>query len=420
MEGVVGNQFEFGRTIREMIKVNDISNAISKIVENSELDNDVRLLNHQAHCSFVLGDFQQATELWSRVLKLDPKNVKATMSLSEINSPSFQAWLKRFRDAIDCMENKNYEKAVIILRALLEEKEGIIAVYQLLGISYLACGDHNNARKIWSKGMAIDRSNPLLQKYLGIFEDKAQHLPVTEEIKREIAFDFSKSLNGAKCKLSLKKALVAASIVGIAFCYPLYKKPDISFSVVDPSFNNESWIAVAPAIEVFALDGKQQEVTAGSALHNDQAIESSELALIDENHSNELSNQEAINFDEHSIYSSGMSAYRSKDWNTAIEQLSIVTKMNTGNYINREALYYLARVYYLNAEWEAAIKHFEIYLDKFPDSIYYDDSLYFLGRINNLIGNRESARNIFLSLKNFDSSSTYLTAEDAVDVLRNN
>ena len=59
---------------------------------------------------------------------------------------------------------------------------------------------------------------------------------------------------------------------------------------------------------------------------------------------------------------------RDRDWKNAASNLGVVVSMQTGSYLNREALYHLARTYYLQEDYDQAEKYYLLYLDRFPAS----------------------------------------------------
>jgi outer membrane protein assembly factor BamD (BamD/ComL family) len=84
-----------------------------------------------------------------------------------------------------------------------------------------------------------------------------------------------------------------------------------------------------------------------------------------------LCQTELIEKEEHYYYS-GYEAYDKQDWVQAIDRLGTVVKMQTGSYLNREALYFLARTYYLQENYTKARQYFTQYLAELPASNYYD------------------------------------------------
>ncbi|MDR1159363.1 MAG: tetratricopeptide repeat protein [Syntrophomonadaceae bacterium] len=448
MENIAGRNIGMISSIKDLIKGHEISRALERLTDAAEVE-DVRFFNHEAHCEFVIGDFHKAEALWKKTLNMDPGNVKAHMRLTEFYSPAFQAWLKRFTLSVEYIENKNYEQALVILKALLEEKEGIIAVYQLLGISYLACGDESNAFKVWRKGLEIDRANPLLMDYLGTFAEPV----LTEEAEYEIlekSQDFSGSPD-ASYRKNHKKLVVAVCLLGFALLFQYKDSFTGKFSVVD------SRLKTAPpaATENSNADLKAEAAAANENFQPSGAWTSSaDTAAGDENEDGKskfgnypyedrdtkealevmsaavyrtvpaaVSVTEAARYDniswaeKETLYYKGMQAYRNRKWDLAKENLQSVVALKSADYLNREALYYLARVNYLSGDYDAAEKYYNMYLYEFPDSNYYDDSLYFLGKIYYKNNQIDRARNAFLELKAIAPGSCYLKTQEVSSLM---
>jgi TolA-binding protein len=117
------------------------------------------------------------------------------------------------------------------------------------------------------------------------------------------------------------------------------------------------------------------------------------------------------------LYYKGMQAYRRQKWDLAKENLQSVVASKSADYLNREALYYLARVNYLSGDYGAAEKYYNMYLYEFPDSNYYDDSLYFLGKIYYKNNQIDKALNTFWELKAIAPGSGYLKTQEVFSLM---
>ncbi|MDR1617311.1 MAG: tetratricopeptide repeat protein [Syntrophomonadaceae bacterium] len=444
MENIAGGSLDIVGNIKELIKRHDISVALEKLTDNIGLE-DVRFFNHEAHCEFIMGNFRKAEELWKKTLSIDPDNVKARMRLTEFYSPAFQAWLKRFTLSVECMENKNYEKALDTLKALLEEKEGIIAVYQLLGISYLARGDKNNAVKVWEKGLEIDRANPLLISYLDNF-----HKPVPAEKAGYEAFagKHKYSNNQDASHGRNHKGLVIATCLLTFMLFFQYKDFFAGkFSVIDSRLHNAPPTTIKKTNTDFStgsaavnenIKPAEARPAAGNAAPDyengaDKPGSGSYLSgggdtgkavtVMAETVYDKVSPGASVAenagyasvpfIEEEKLYYKGMRAYRRQQWAAAKENLQLVVSLKSADYLNREALYYLARVNYLSADYDAAEKYYDMYLREFPNTNYYDDSLYFLGKVYYKNNKMEKAADAFSELNAIAPDSGYLQTQEA-------
>ena len=113
---------------------------------------------------------------------------------------------------------------------------------------------------------------------------------------------------------------------------------------------------------------------------------------------------------EEHYYLAGYQAYQAKDWKNAASNLGVVVSMQTGSYLNREALYYLARTYYLQEDYDQAEKYYLLYLDRFPASNYFDDSLFYLACTYYFSDRSQQAQEVLQQLEEWDPNSGYLSS----------
>ena len=107
------------------------------------------------------------------------------MSLEDLQDPPFQFWLKRYYEALNQVENRNYEAARNALWELLQEKDCFVGIYQLLGLCYLAEADRYSARRVWTRGLEWDSSNKPLLNYLNIYEEDASNAVELDEVSEK-------------------------------------------------------------------------------------------------------------------------------------------------------------------------------------------------------------------------------------------
>lgn len=148
---------------------------------------------------------------------------------------------------------------------------------------------------------------------------------------------------------------------------------------------------------------------------NEKDLLSTVMAI--DNFSTDITADEELSMDgseydvemEKEYYKAGYQAYLSNDFKTAYSNLGVVVSMSTKNYINREALYYLALTYYVNKDYDNAKKYFHKYLKEFPDTNYTDESLYYLGCIYYFQEDLTNAQMMLKELKDYDPQSGYLS-----------
>ncbi|HOQ09382.1 MAG TPA: tetratricopeptide repeat protein [Syntrophomonadaceae bacterium] len=361
----------------------DISGALDKLVQAYQIQPDNTLvLNMTGRCYQILGEFERAERCWEEALRLDPENNVAETNLKELRQPAFQFWLKRYKEALALLEKKKFSEAQELLRQLMEEHDEYVSLYQVLGLSYLAEGNRPEAHRVWRKGLEIDKQNSTLKKYLALPESRKKHL-INEETsvqtqKRPI---FTQRrlliLMGAICLVLLLQVhvLLSNQRQNAEYTEVLQQRIQQLTSMLDQQNQTPEETVPAAAVEEVSMEG--------SAYDTEQ--------------------------EEH-YYRTGYQAYLDKDWQTAISNLGVVVSMQSGSYLNREALYYLARIHFLQKNYAEAEKYYLLYLESFPDSNYYDDSLFYLACTYHYTGRPQLARETLQRLTEWDPHSGYLSS----------
>ena len=378
----------------------DISSALEELLQSVEMEpENVRIINLIASCYLILGEFERAQACWEMVLRIDEGNTDASNRLEAIGAPAFQSWLKRYYNALTRMDSRNYKLATELLRQLMEENDGFVSLYELLGLCYLALSEVEMARKVWQKGLELDRSNQALLTYLE--EKKNKQTVANKEIstsKREVAATTEK-----RSFRYYGLVLGAAGILCLALIIPTsHYLTQKQGNALKPSITREKNISSVQ------LENKKDGASSVMAT-TDKLNFSSNASGENTPEPGSMKREEESNFEEENYYKKGFAAYLEADWEQASANLKEVVNMQSGSYLNREALYYLARTKYLSGNLEEARKHYLRYLKEFPASNYYDDSLYYLGNIYHLSGNDQEARKVFKQLEQLEPDSGYLS-----------
>jgi tetratricopeptide (TPR) repeat protein len=347
----------------------DLSRALEILLEmvGYEPDN-IALINLLADCYYYLGEFDRAKACWDEVLRLNPANQEAKAKLGRYRTPSFQSWLKRYKQALYNIEQKNYELALRILRDLMEENDGFVSVYQFLGLCYMAQSEFEQARLVWDKGLSRDRGNETLADYLQMTTE-SQPAPELAPTGPEELVNNRK--NRAFSGLRLASALL------VTICLLLV-------------------IKMTGGPELGSRSNETPPVAQNEAVRTESTLSSErdETPVFSEGLLSSESSQGGAEYDserESSYYLQGFKAYKEGNFKQAENNLKVVVAMESQSYLNREALYYLARSCYLQKDYGAAEQYYLQYLEQFPDTNYYDDSLFYLGVVYHSIGQKEKA-----------------------------
>lgn len=360
----------------------DISGAIELLLQAYQImPENIPVLNLIGRCYQILGEFERAEKCWEEVKRLDPENNVAEASLSEAHRPAFQFWLKRYRQALTLLEKKNFAEARVLLRQLLEEHDEFVSLYQVLGLSCLAEGDRTEAHRIWHKGLEIDRSNRSLLEYLQLPERRtkvANYKPAQEQPAAKPFFNRS--------RLIIVTGLLCLALV---------------FETSTLVSNHRQSLQVTSNL--------QQRIQQLNHLLDQQAVPVSQTPAKPVEEVSMAGSQYDVEQEEH-YYHTGYTAYQQRNWKTAVSNLGVVVSMQSGSYLNREALYYLARTHYLQKNYDQAEKYYLLYLDSFPDSNYYDDSLFYLACTYHYTERSEKARETLERLRQLEPNSGYLSS----------
>lgn len=401
------NQMEIWRNqVLEMLCQQDISGAVKKLKEAFYImPHDIQTLNLMGNCCYILGEFEKAESYWHEVLQYEPNNKIARSKLRNFKAPAFKFWLKRYYNALALIQNREYEKAKEILHELLQENDSFISVYKFLGLCYKELGEGTDALKVWRQGLKLDKNNEELQGYIADTVNKNK-LPfeLKPDVEGEIVF------KGLKLPFKFNKNKITWAVAGIASLA-------LTVQIVSSLGNNDLPAHDAKTVSA-VTELKDNKITDGKKT---VPVLNSTGGLLADTYGEEMT-AEGSDYDESremSYYTEGYKAYKKGNLKAAITNLSVVVSMHSGSYINREALYYLARTYYVQNDYDNAEKYYLEYLRLFPDSNYYDESLYYLASLYYKKGEAEKARDMFLQLKNLYPQSGYITTDLYKSVMKN-
>lgn len=377
-----------------VIKVNyrDISGALGVLLDIYKLDRDnPGVWNLNSVCYYRLGEFERANKCLEEAERngdMDDLTMEIKASMSD---PTFQYWVKRYKEALKLVEQKNYKLASLLLQKLLEEHDEFISVYQVLGLCYLAMGDEEQAKRVWEKGLAWDTANPALLKYLNLTENTVKQV---EDFHKPVVARAEEIFNVLNRKFVLP-TIVVLLVIGSGF-------------LLQAAFSSEQKYSHKSKINTSAISTNQEMVAVASPYIMNETHDDIDITINEKQSKVEQEKQ---------YYDKGFNAYLASNLTEAIDNLTIVADMNSGSYINREAVYYLARCYFLQHNYFEATKYFQQCLSLFPESNYHDDCLFFLACCYHFNDNNESARNMLAELKSYEPDSGYITSPIVSQIL---
>lgn len=366
------------------LRQHNLTITVELLLQARELKDDtIQVDSMLSSCYMVLGEYEKAVACWQNILNINPNHKSAHQNMEMYNRPSNQIWIKRYKQAVAEVEKKNYQIAGQILKSLLFEQDGHVALYQLLGLCCLAGGNRDEAVRMWQKGLELDRSNPALQEYM-------KSLPVIKNIDLIPTDPAEDKFNkGRRTRLIWAASGVLLVFLAVPAVFYINQADDSEYSTPAINKTNEQTV-MAPS----------RELKPAPASKPGQSI--AELSPAGSDYDAER---------EEEYYYTGRRAYLSRNWKSAVDNYSVVVGMATGSYLNREALYYLARTNYLRGEFGQAEYYYTKYLKEFSGTAYHDDSLFFLGSIYSRQNNLPRAQEVFRQLKNIAPDSGYLTSD---------
>ena len=365
------------------LQQHDVGRALDILVKAYQVwPDNCLILNMSGRCYQILGEFERAERCWQEALKIDPDNDVAESNLSTLQQPAFRSWQKRYKMALTTLEKKRFAEARGMLRQLMEEHDEFVSLYKVLGLSCLAEGDRDEAHRIWRKGLELDINNSSLQEYLAMPERRSIKFIKEEEPPKPLFHTV----------FTRRRLLILTGLL----CLALVMQTGI---VLNSHRQNVATTA--------NLQQRIQQLTALVEQPQEPPDETVSAAAVEE-----LS-MEGSHYDveqEEHYYLAGYQAYQAKDWKNAASNLGVVVSMQTGSYLNREALYYLARTYYLQEDYDQAEKYYLLYLDRFPASNYFDDSLFYLACTYYFSDRSQQAQEVLQQLEEWDPNSGYLSS----------
>lgn len=372
------------------IEGRDISGALEVLIELYKLDPvNPELWRLNSICYYRLGDFEQAQKCLQEAERYSEKSELIRDIQESLSDPVFKIWVNRYKEALKLVEQKNYKQASLWLHDLLTEHDEFVSVYQVLGLCYLAMDNKEQAKLVWEKGLSWDTTNSSLSKYLDFTDcqDEQEH---EENLYEKPAV----KKNRTSCRALVLPAVLVLLVTGSGFLL------QAGFSTAQKYSHNHK---INNSALITPHTNSDNEVAAVSSKH-----------IMTEEDSNIETNKEADKYykeeQEKQYFYTGYNAYLESNLPEAIFSLTQVVNINSGNYINREALYYLAMCHYLQQNYLSAEKYFRQCINLFPESNYYDDCLFYLACCYHCIDQNEAAQNMMSELKICAPDSGYLTS----------
>lgn len=402
--------------------VRDLSGAITSLRQSLKLNkNNIEARNLLGLVYFERGEVVAALSEW-----VISKNIRGEKNIADDyinaiqNNPgrleTFNQTVKKYNQALAYCQQDSLDLAIIQLKKVLSMNPRFLQAHQLLALLYINNQDWDKAKKELDKCLKIDTNNTTTLRYLKEVEEM---LPAEEEKGRKkkeaIVYQSGndtviqpvgkKEVVGFQTLLNIVIGVVIG--VGIAWYLVLPARVQQAQSQANEQLKTVSEQLDAKTVQVDELTQQIESLTKekdslSSSLDEAQGVNvavaantnlieaalmymnqtadeqniAGELELIDEDF---LENEASESFKTlyqtileavgpvvaQSYYDTGYEAFRTEEYDTAIENLEKAFKYDS---TNGEALYNLAQSYNRSGDTDKAVETYKQVIELFPDT----------------------------------------------------
>lgn len=406
----------------EKARVRDLSGAIHNLRECLKLNkNHIEARNLLGLVYFECGEVVAALSEW-----VISKNIRSEKNIADDyinmlqNNPgrldTFNQTVKKYNQALAYCQQDSLDLAVIQLKKVLSLNPRFLQAHQLLALLYINNQDWEKAKKELDKCLKIDTNNTITLRYR---KEVEAMLPAEEERskKKKEAIVYQSGNDtviqpvGKKENVSLHTMLtIILGIVigvGIAWFLVLPARVQNAQSKAQTEKNAISEQLDAKAVEVAELTKQiealmEEKDSLNSSLNEAQGVSAAMIAsdnlieaavmyinktgdemdiaavmeeITDEYLENEASESFKVLYDTllaeigptaaQTYYSIGYEAFRTADYETAIENLERAFRYEPKN---GEALFNLGNAYYKSGDTASAVSVYKQVIELFPDT----------------------------------------------------
>lgn len=382
---------------------------------------------------FETGEIVAALSQWKISLSLQPEKNLADGYLNVIQKnttkqDTLKQTIRKYNQALAYANQDSADLAVIQLKKVVALFPNLVKGHQLLALLYMKDGDNEKALKSLKKAGAIDKNNPLTQKYLKELKNvpegsgkKSEETKTSEkrERSRQSGDDVIIPKNGYK-ESNAGGITVLNVLIGIAIgaalmrflVFPAKEKAlaeesnRMQIEISDQlELKNSSIIALesekaAMEQEKAALEARLEEykakddaiavyesilVSVEAYLAQDYLTAAQNLVSIDETAVQTEGfarvytqiRSDAGSRAASALYEDGYSAYTKGDYDKSKELLTQAHELNPNN---TAVLYYLGRSYQRSGDSETGRSYLQYIIDHFPTDSYYRNAVQYLDR----------------------------------------
>jgi Flp pilus assembly protein TadD len=405
----------------EKAKVRDLSGAVSSLRQCLKLNkNQIEARNLLGLVYFERGEVAAALSEWviSKNIKHDKNIANDYIDMIQHNPSRLETYtqtIKKYNLAVGYCHQDSLDLAVIQLRKVLSLCPNFVQARQLLALIYINNQEWDKAKKELEKAIKVDANNTTTLKYLKEVESM---MPTDEEKNHKKNAITYQSGNDTVIQPVIKKGntsthtvmnILIGVVIGIGITWFLISPARIQKAQKDI---NEKYKSVSEQLDAktaqideltaqissLTTEKNQLSVSLDEAKDDSKIIEANgnlieatlmyinntgddvaiadELELISDDYLENYASEDFITLyntlkDDigrtvsKTSYNTGYSAYKNKDYETAIKELTRAVEYDA---TNGEALYNLGNSYYKSEKLDEALEIYEKVVELFPNT----------------------------------------------------
>lgn len=365
-------------------------------------DKDTEILNLLGLCCYYKCDFERANLIWKKSLNLKGGDNPAAEYINLLKSKSFKSFLEEFNESIELIQKEDYSSTEAVLLKVNKKWDELIEPYLLLSLIYMRKKDYKKALKILNSAQKLDQNNIKITEYLIHVQkqlNKMDTVPSTEKAAG------NKQRNIKNYAVGLKKIAVVSLII-LLFLGFFYNQQQNNYSqqlTEIKSQNNFLEEEKNDLKENFKKQAENIDNLKAEAAKSKLKIET--MAAEKKDLNQQLS--QIITYAEQELFNSSLALYRENNYSDAKSIFKNIYINGSADYLQKEALFFLANTELKLENRKKAVKYFKEYAEKYPGSNYHDEVIYNLALILNSSGKKEEAISYSKTLRKEYSQGIY-------------
>lgn len=455
------SKHHYQRTMNLMMD-NNITEAINELKLSLKFNpRHTASLNMLGFCYYLKCRFDRAEEVWKKSLSIKKDYNEAEEYLNLINDEEFSKMRKKYKEMLFSDDTKTGRK-IKFLKKVIKEYDDLIEPYIVLGLTYMQKKRFKKALQYFNQAYERDKGSANIQKYIIETENKLSQrkkipprflipaaavimvlilgftfnslmgnfdlpVPAVEENQQmtEVENMSGKSTdlesendnkpadrrgntaddsgNGADSDQDSRQNKKKYDLMDIKFAEDIFSGIDFR------KFINNRNTELQPDQYEISMENQQ-----GNSSPENDGSENKENSTDESNNNSvieELGDQQLFNL--------AVDIFQKGDYSRSLPLFEKLYTEGERNYLNREALFFLARNYERLNNYEKARDHYYKYINNYQESNYYDEALYNLGLLLYENNQAEESRQIMKKIVEEIPDSLYNNSR-VRDILEDN